>query len=320
MPLVTPNADEIVAEGFRRVAGRPATADEVKRGVTFWLEEVLAEIWQKANAEDTIRLRSLEASSVLVLDTGIRRYDWPADFYRPQGVRLLKGTITGTLVNGPGASVTASSGGTSVFASEASADVLAAVGDTAGESLELSGLWLVVTSGDARGAIREIPSITVSSSGGTTYYEIHVDQAWTDDVLPETGDTFAVCEEAGDWLDEEMREEVDARFTIPGLGVPARFNNYERQLEFDVAPDAGAVYVVWLRYWANLLKVDKDSTLMQTILTNWRVPLVRGIAKIAASDLDDSRAKQFRDDWAESLIALLNQEYEYGPRFKGFTV
>lgn len=319
MSLIEPTADDICGEGFQRVAGRPATPEELTRANRFWLEETFAEVWARGTQEDRFRLRALENTAVQVLDAGIRRYDWPSDFYRPISAVLLKGDITGTLVSDPGGSATATSGGSVVWASEASADLLAELGETAGASTALSGLWLVVTSGDAEGALREIASVTISSSGGTTYYRFNLDRPWTDDELPVTGDTLAVASKAGDILPEDLARVMDNGGSTASTGVPGRMSNFDRMLELDIAPDDEAVYVLVLRYFVDLMKVQKDSTVMREILRQWRAPLTRGIAKIAAQDLDDSRYTVFRKEWEDALVGLLAQDSGYWPEFAGFS-
>jgi len=317
MSLIAPTADDICGEGFQRVAGRPATPQELARANRFWLEETFAEVWARGTQEDRFRLRALENTAVQVLDAGIRRYDWPSDFYRPISAVLLKGDIAGTFVSEPGTSVTATSGASVAWASEASADLLAKLAETAGANTTLSGLWLIVTSGDAEGALREIASVTISSSGGTTYYRFNLDRAWSDDELPVTADTFVVVSQAGDLLPEDLARVMDNGGSMAGTGVPGVMSNFDRMLELDVAPDDEETYVLVMRYFVDLMKVQKDSTVMQEILRQWRAPLTRGIAKIAAQDLDDSRYATFRKEWEDALVGLLAQDSGYWPDFAG---
>ena len=354
MAIVTPTADDICTEGFRRVAGRVPTSQELDRMLKFWLEEVLAEIWQTATRDDTVRFKSLENSATLVLRGGQRKYDWPDDFHRPIAITLYEPEYTGIVGDGDdieaggqaslvpyGFTTTGAADGGNYLMHRYDADLVTAImgGSTATPWYGFSGKKIVMTerynevtpplvwiSGPGTGLMREIlHTVEFLGQSGTLWIHI-LDDLWESPNVPVPGDPFVILSATRFWQTEEMRGQFDEEMLRDGVGVPCRFNNFDHTLEFDVASDRHATVsgdqheylVAELRYWSNILKINKDSDVMQRILTNWRVPLVKGIAKITAQSLDDARYTQFREDFAAALVALVNQEWDYGVGFEGF--
>ena len=303
--IIVPTADEICAEGFRRVAGRVPTPTELNRAVTVWFEEVICDIWEFGTHQDITRFRSLQNSSVAVLTRGRRRYSWPEDFHRPIAVSLLEGDLAG------------------VFAEDTTDGGVVLYAENTGELLDYfdaddadysrSGNYVVVTSGPGEGAMREI--LYVEKVG--TDWKFTIDAPWLNTELPVAGNTFSVVTEVGRWQDEDMVQEQDRWWTVAGTGTPVSFNNFDQTLELNVAPGDG-VYAVVMRYWANPLKIRKDSEVMQSICTNWRNALTKGLMKIAAFEFDDDRLKAIKEEYNAALVSLVEHEYDYGPEFQGF--
>lgn len=354
MALVTPSADDIVKEGFRRVAGRDPDAKEAKRALDFWMEEVLAEIWQTASRDDTVRFKHLENTAMLCLAPGQRTVGLPEDFHRPISLALYdaekRGVVGSPTYLGLEAGAMSSYGYPDEGAGDGQAYLMQRYDEdwgtfTTGQPLGLSGRriafvreWSPLTntwSGrNVAGLTRTISqSFSFSGMDGPDFemYVHLLDDVWESPRVPEVDDVFYLLKDCPrTWVAEEMAEELAESGFRQGVGVPMRFSIFDNTLEFDVAIRGGANATVLepddpyrfieLRYWVNILKIDKDSDVMKRILTNWRVPLVKGIAKITAHAIDDARYPQFRDEFAASVVSLVNHDYEYGPRFAGFSV
>jgi hypothetical protein len=311
VPIIQPNADDIVREGFHRVAGREPSSDEIERGVRVWMEEALSEIWQLATHEDVVRFKVLENTATLLLERGRRRYGWPDDFHRPIEATLLRARAT--------ASVYADTvvGEKTIGTSAPTSTLPAVIGETVGNNYVLAGHWLVVTSGDSAGALREVRQI---AGAGTNpfLYQILLDDVWVEFEAPVEDDTFAICDGLTLTLDEEMVSEHDRVSYRAGTGRPMRVLNFDGQMVLDIAPSE-EMLAVQLRYWSNPTRIEKTSPVMQRIMREWRVPLTAAMKVRAAETLDDSRLVAFREEWATAAKMLVEQAYDYGPAFEGFT-
>ena len=324
MPSVTPRvriptADDLCTEGFRMVAGREPAGDELDRAVKFWLEDVLDDIWTAATRDDTVRYKLLENTSVLLLTKGQRRYDWPDDFHRPICISMLEGTIEGEVVSAADSAATGLSGatpadGTEYLPAENTGDLEDYFAGTA-PFYDLSGLYVVMTDGDAEGVMRQVVSVTDYLIPGSVHV-FKLDDVWVDPEIPAEDDTFMIAETVWEELVEDMRDHMDRATTRAGIGKPTSFNEFDRGLELDVAPDSDS-YAIVVRYWANPLKIDKESTIFETLCTNWRSTLTKGITAYAARALDDTRAEKFRAEFLQNVEFLINKEYDRGPQLRG---
>lgn len=300
---ITPTADDLCREAYQTIAGREPTADKLLRMATLWVEEGLLDVWQFATHNDITRFKALENSAVLVLTKGRRRYDFPEDWHRPIAATLLEGTLTGTVA-------TDTADGDLVLAVENDGDL---EDYDYGDGYALSGRYLVISSGEAEGEMREI--VSVDEEGPPA--ELTIDAEWLDGGLPEEGDTFFIATVRGQWVDEEMREHQDRYTSRPAMGVPVSFNEFDRTLELDVAPDS-TTYALLIRYWSHPCKVNKESTVMQQILVNWRNAIMRYMEWRTARDIDDSRVNALKKDYEDARLALMENEYDRGPAFDGF--
>ena len=322
--VTTPTADEICREAFRLIAGRQPTAEQANTAVKKWLEEALGDIWHFATHQDITRFKALENSAVLVLTKGRRRYSFPDDFHRPICATLVQGDITGEIcpeadmaeIVGELDTVEPADGTYYLPATNEGSleDYFADAG--AAPFYTLSGRYLIVTSGDAKAVMREVVSVT-DYDNTNLIHVFELDEPWIADEIPVAADTFMICSERGLWIDEEMREELDNLLTRTGTGLPIAFNDFEHQIEFDVAFD-DTNYALLLRYFANPLKINKQSFAMQRILTNWRVVLGAYIQWKTAVEIDDGRVLTLRKAYEQARIEIVESEYDRGPKFDGF--
>ena len=59
-------------------------------------------------------------------------------------------------------------------------------------------------------------------------------------------------------------------------------------------------------------------TVMQELLTNWRIPLTRYIEWKTARKIDDNRVLALKKDYEEARLAIMEHDYDRGPQFEGF--
>lgn len=372
--IVSPKLDDLCSEGFRMIASRAPTPEELVRAVNVWVEEILTDVWQFATHQDITRLKTLENSVTLLLTKGRRRYALPDDFHRPISATFLEPSVDGVVAPMTDAhQVPAEDGQTYLLATADSA--LGALFSPSGPSYAMSGRYLAMTSGVASGEVREIvvanpESLTVPGSPSTwaishayvrgdfvkgngftpdtvyvclqahtsgtatwpgstrewqaywapvtdgAYYDITINGVWQAPQVPGNGDTFSVATIRGRWLDEEMREYMDEVSSRVGLGFPFSFVNFDRDIELDVAPDKG--YVLMLRYWTDPRKVEKDSAIFRRIILNWRNAITQGVRARTAMALDDNRYVEIKREYDMAVLALVEHEYDYTPKFDRF--
>lgn len=299
MSRSAPTADELGTEALRRVGYDSTQIDAalLTRVSDHWIPQVLSDIAEHGRRTKVTRFRSLQNSATIVTTVGQRRYDWPEDYQDVSSLTLLQGAITGTL--------------TADTSAEGTSLVTATTSSTGLTGKAVAGYWLVVTSGEAVGVMREVTAIVEASPVIT----LTIDAGWDVSAYPVSGDTFLLIDQAGLEVKQVRQVAVDQSFSVRGVGTPSCFAAHDQTLELEVAPDATMALV--LRYYSSPSKISADSPMMSRILTLWRSTIMKGLLKIGAEDVDDPRYARFLAEYESSVSDLVLSEAD-DLDFEGF--
>lgn len=227
-----------------------------------WFEEIKNRIWTKER-----RLKSLMTSSVQTLTSGLPQYANPSDFASDLALTFVTGTVYGTAQAGAASTITLAAG-------ESSSDT------------DLIGREIYIYSGTGSGQRSFITAYNSSSKVAT------VSPSWT--VTPDNTSKYLV---AGHYRPLELKPiwyVQQARQRSP-LGEPEIFcplgdAQYGKYLIHPTPYRTDTQPMLLLQeYYANLMTLDLDGTLMLTLYQNWRNVWHLGLVARAWRDMDDNR-------------------------------
>lgn len=294
-----PTALLLVTEAFNKVGIASPTTPQTDRATDYFLQEILNDLWTRAERRGNTHFRSLQTFEVQITTVGKSKYDFASDFDEEISITLLDGTHTGT----------AQAGAANTITLEADEDVSEA--DAVGE-------YLLLTSGtgaDVSDNLRQIIAYDTSTLIAT------VDRDWTTN--PANDSVYLIANEMPD-LDKEHIEDVGGLGgTNTAIGKPASFSQLvegvNERFILDKPPDK-ATYGLLIRYYANIHEIDLAGTLYARLLQNWRWPLTYGVAARVAESEDDNRFQILMGEYETRAESLLDKEVPYDLEFQGFEV
>jgi hypothetical protein len=280
-----PTADEIIEEALAQ-AGESDPDTTLLARAEIWLSQCKNDIWKRAK-----KLTSLQVTSHGVVTKGQSRLSYPSDFSSDLELTLLTGNTTGTAQSGSTSSITLASD------------------DTNSED-NLIGKEILVTGGTGVGSLSQVIAFNSTTKVATVAPNFNS--------APGSGSTYLVVERE---IPLEMKPINQFKmYHRPGRGVPRCFfpigDEDYGEFIFDVAPDLS--YGARLRYYANVMKIDTDSTTMSTLYSRWQNIFIEGIKWRRFADADDDRADGQWQLYQRELNTLISRE-TYGVDLSNLT-
>lgn len=267
MPVPTDaTLDELVTEGLK-LAGRlnPSTT-LLTRAKTEWMKTLKNEFWRILNEP-----KLLQVTSHGILPAGQVRFSNPEDYSEDLKITLLDGA-TGIAQAGSINSIT--------FAADANFTEAGILGQ-----------GVLVTSGTGVGSFSHISSFNAATqqAGVTPNFPVG----------PAISSGYMVVNKEYELTDKPMF--VYERLKEISRGIPKYYFPYgdEDFAEFILQRPLDKTYGARLRYYADVSKIDTDSTWMRTIYRKWRAAWLQGIKWL-------DRAQNLHTD-AQNEYALFRQ-------------
>lgn len=240
MPAPTiPTLASIVSEGLKQAGIKSPSPDLTTRAQEEWMLEIKEIIWNKEK-----KLTCLQTTSHGILTKGQSRYSMPTDYASDLTVVLLEGDKSG-VAQGGGADT-----------------IILAADETATEN-DLIGYEILVTSGTGVASLSQIIAYDESTKEATVAPNFNT--------APASGSAYLIVNR--EWpIDVKLVQRLDAGEKFIGLKRPEKAyiqgDEDFGEFQFDSPPDK--VYGARLRYYANILRTDTDSTLMSSLYLRWK--------------------------------------------------
>ncbi len=279
-----PKMRDIVTEALKKGGYTNPSEARLQRAEDNWLQETKQDIWRKSK-----KLKSLYTSSVTICTENQGRYPFPSDFASDLSVTLMHGTNRGTAQSGANNAITLAS--------------------TEGVTQELIlGKEILIYEGTA------ISNISQCTAYNTTSKVATVNPAWT--THPDSTSKYMIVDiyyplkQSPIWNTD--RNNYQTTRGIPFEYYPIGDSDSGEFILYPVPHHISDVpFGMKLRYYANLLKVDLDSTLMTTLYRDWMGELIQGVFVRALQDLDDNRYTTEKVIYG-SMINMLVATETYG--------
>ncbi|MFQ5686997.1 MAG: hypothetical protein ACE5GV_10090 [Candidatus Scalindua sp.] len=275
-----PTADSIVIEALKKAKSNYTQAD-VNRAKEEWLEEVKQDIWEMSS-----RLKALHTTTILVTVQNQAKYPYPTDFSSDLSMTAMHGAVRDTAQGGSSNSVTLS----------------------ASETVSDSGILghnILIYDGTGKGSLSQC----YSYNSTTKVASVNPDFS----VAPDSTSKYMIVDEYHP-LDELSLWEY-SRYTNPtDRGTPHAFlpqgdsNDFEFTLYKVPYHSSGVPYGLKLVYYADLLEIDLDSTLMLTLYKRWRNVFLQGIYIRALQGIDDNLYRTEEAKYGNKLRFLISRE------------
>jgi len=277
-----PTLSELVAEGLYKAGHTHPSSDLTSRAENKWMEEIKADIWNRAK-----RQKFLQARSCQPLTKGLGIYSNPSDFASDMSMQFATGSRWGQLQAGAVGSLTLSS---SEYASDT--DIL--------------GKEIAITSGSGSGGIAYITNYNSSTKVATISPSLSV--------APTVGDYYVILdyykpvEEKPGWeirnLNNPSQTGYPEVFYPQGDSTNGKFVLFPVPYRSDSQP-----LVVIQSYYADLTELDLSGTLMATLYQKWRNLWITGIKYKALEDADDTEKTSARTEYAHEVQKIIRQSY-----------
>jgi hypothetical protein len=276
-----PTATSLVTEGLRQARIFYPTASQLSTYQNEVMEQLKNDLWQQVK-----QMKPLMTFSYMNLVPGQSRYSCPADFSSDMTMVLLTGLVTGTALNGSANTLT-------LPASVGPMDINQTLGKDVG-----------ITGGSAAASVSQITGVTNNPTILTVYPNFQA--------TPDATSTFMLID--NQWPVEADHIANFDRYRTAGLSRPQKFypmgdEDFD-EFQFDVAPDNQYPYIARMRYFVNIMTLDLNSTLMNTLYQKFREYWIKGIrAQALADNMDDEagQALQLRNTKLQELI--MSQQY-----------
>ncbi len=278
-----PTLVSIVTEALKKAVS-VATQADITRASDEWMEEIKNDIWGEG-----MWLKTLHKVEILVTTNGVSRYPYPTDFSSDLTLVLLDGNTTGTAQDGTISSITLKSDATSSDTDHVGKEFLIYEG-TAKNSMSQVNSY----SGTTKIA-QVVPDFNESPDSTSKYMRV---------------DKYSPLKQNPIW-DLDRIERSDQRGEPTGFYPIGDSDNGEFILNKSPYRDSGIPWGMQLRYYANLMKVDLDSSLMSTLYQRWRNLFVQGIYAKKLKQIGETTAKLEMDTYYSRLQALIMRE-SYG--------
>lgn len=277
MPVPSaPTLAEIVAEGLNKGGESSPSTSLTTRATNVWIEEIKNDIWHLAK-----KPKLLQITAYGVLAKGQSKYANPTDFSSDLSLTILDGNVRGTAQSGTVTTITLESG------------------DTSGQ--DIIGKEIMILSGIAQGSWSQIVDFNSSTKVATVSPNF--------DTAPTSGDTYLIIDAEYPVRQAPVfQRDSIARYPVNGIATEFYPIGDEDNGEFILNFSPDKVYGARLRYYANIMKIDSDSSHMSTIYQRWRSIFVWGIAFRQKDDNDDDGATTTESRYKEKLFELINRE------------
>jgi hypothetical protein len=266
-----------VAEGLAKGGESSPTTASTNRAKTVWMEEIKNDIWHLGK-----KPKLLHATSYGIFPVGQSRFTNPDDFSSDLSLTILDGSNRGTAQTGSSSSITLS-------ASDVSAEVY------------ILGREILIISGTGQGSYSQIIAYNTTTKVATVTPEFST--------APDSTSGYMIVDT--EWpVEQRPIYERDTVFQTPLTGIATKFypigDEDFGEFILEKAPDR--VYGARLRYYANIMLIDIDSTHMSTIYQRWRQIFVEGIRFKKLDDEDDVRANDAYTRYRKVLYDLITRE------------
>lgn len=274
-----PTLDGIVTEGLKLSGERDPSTALINRAKTEWIPEIKNDIWKRLK-----KPKVLQIVSHGVISRGRSRYSYPADYSSDLTLTFLDGTRSGTAQGG-------AAGYIDLAASEDAADG------------ELIGLEILITSGTGVASLSQITGYDNTTKRATVTPDFRT--------APASGSTYLVITRE---IPIEQRPVTDyEHLRRLGMGEPRFFFPIgdEDYGEFSLDTPPAKLYGARLRYYANIMRIDVDSTVMTTLYREWESLWKQGIFAKMLKSVDDDRAMAEWSSYQREIAVIVNTE-KYG--------
>lgn len=278
MPIPSnPTLDDLVREGLSKAGESSPDADLLVRAKETWIEEIKNDIWELGK-----KPKSLHITAYGVFQQGQSRYSNPTDFSSDLSLSILDGSVRGTASSGSVSSIN-----------------LGVDGPTDGS--QVIGKGIIILSGTGQGSYSQITSYDGSSKDATVVPNFNT--------APSSDSLYMIVDREYP-VEQRPIFEYDRNRNSPINGIADRFYPIgdEDYGEFILNKSPDKIYGARLRYYANLMKVDTDSTLMSTLYLRWREIWTEGIRFKKLDDDDDDRAQTSEDRYRRKLQTIISRE------------
>jgi hypothetical protein len=271
-----PTLEDLITEGLRKAGIKDPDTDLIDRAEG-WVEEIKNDIWQLGK-----KPKALHVTSYGVFQRGQSRYSNPADFSSDLSLTILDGSNRGTAQGGSTSSI-------QFAASDPSSDS------------SVVGKGVIILSGTGQGSYSQIISYDSTTKQANVVPNFNT--------APAAGSVYMVVDREYP-VEQRPIFESDATRQSPINGIADRFYPVgdEDYGEFILNKNPDKVYGARLRYYANLMKVDTDSTLMSTLYSRWRDIWIEGVRFKKLDDEDDDRSDGGEDRYRRKLQAIISRE------------
>jgi len=254
-------------------------ANAVGRARDQWMEEIKADIWRNER-----KFRPLMTVGIQTVTAGKSTYTMPPDYAQMIQTQLLTGTATGT---------------GSAFSSNS---ITFPAGTVYDSSIVGREIFITTGTGNAQDAYASILSLSGQVATLTDWQ-----------FEPTAGDTYMIAETSY-MLDEKSYYTYDEGVPYT-LGRPREIYPVGDpdfgELVLHPVPDGNYPYVLKMKYFANLLRLDLTSTMLSTLYQRWRNVWVAGIYAKALQDKGDRGYGRAFAEYRGQIQELINHE-KYG--------
>lgn len=277
MPVPSaPTLEEIVAEGLNKGGESSPSTSLTTRATDIWIEEIKNDIWHLCKNP-----KLLQITSYGIFNQGQSKYSNPSDFSSDLTLSILDGQVRGTAQAGTIASITL------------------AADDASGE--EIIGKEIMILAGTGQGSWSQITDYSTTTKLATVTPNF--------DTAPSSSSEYMIIDREYPVESRPIfqRDEINRTF-VTGIANQFYPIGDEDFGEFILNKAPDKAYGARLRYYANIMKIDTDSTHMSTIYQRWRSIFVLGIAYRQLEDNDDDKDGKFEARYKEKLFNLINRE------------
>lgn len=268
-----PTLAEIVSEGLKKAGEGSPTATLTTQATTMWMEEIKNDIWRRVKG-----LKFLQITSYGIFPRGQSRYSNPVDFASDLSLVLLDGAVTGVAQGG-------------------SVDYIDLAADDASTEDQLLGKLILVTSGTGAASASQIISYNSTTKRASVVPNFTA--------APAAASEYQIIDNEIPLMEDHVIRS-DGEGSL-GLGTPSKFYPLgdEDYGEFILDCPPARQFGARLRYFANIMKLDTESTLMSTLYLNFRNLWLKGIEYRCWKYNNDDRVGQAFAEYQEELNLLM---------------
>lgn len=257
MPIPTaPTATTIVTEAYRKFGVTTPNSTQVQRAIDYGLESVKDDI-----AMAVKKLKSVQMTAYIPTIVGVSKYQAPTDYDEILSVSLFDGPSRATLAS------VGSTSSLTLAASEASAAV---------------GSLIAITSGVGTNQVGQIQAYDTSTKVATLAEAL--------ETLPVAGNAYLIVNAQIPLSVKKITTHDEIVYPFQQL-MPCEIYHYSDSTEGDFYTDSlpDKVYMLRIRYYINVQKIDLSSTLYATLLRLWKRILIQGTYVWVLEENSDDR-------------------------------